>query len=158
MTNMPNVTIYTDGSFIKERHGEKINPGGYAGLMECGSYRQIVYGDVMHTTINKMELTAVLACLRLLTTACNVHIVSDSQYVVFGITRWLNNWVRNDWISTHKRKEIANVELWQEIYMHLQYHHVTAEWQRGHNGHEQNEIADWFAQVAARGLYAQYHN
>ena len=37
-------------------------------------------------------------------------IYSDSQYVINGITKWIENWIKKEW------KKIKNVELWKELY------------------------------------------
>jgi ribonuclease HI len=45
---------------------------------------------------------------------CEVHIVSDSKYVIQAIQEWLPNWKKNNWIGSNK-KEIKNVNINKRI-------------------------------------------
>lgn len=45
----------------------------------------------------------------------NVEIVSDSKYVILGITEWIFNWQKNNWRNAGK-KPVLNRELWEELY------------------------------------------
>ena len=49
-----------------------------------------------------MELTAAVEGLTALREPCEVEIVTDSQYVKNGITKWIANWKRNGWRTADK--------------------------------------------------------
>ncbi|MCH7832675.1 MAG: hypothetical protein IIC55_07360 [Proteobacteria bacterium] len=46
-----------------------------------------------------MELTAAISGLEAIkaTSRQRVHLVSDSQYVIQGLTQWIENWIANQW-------------------------------------------------------------
>ena len=118
MGNMPKVRIVTDG-------GCDPNPGvgGWGAILISGERRKELYGGEASTTNNAMEITAALMGLRALKTACEVEIISDSQYLVNTMSK---GWKRN-----------KNLDLWQQLDAATAPHSVTWTWVRGHNGHEE---------------------
>jgi ribonuclease HI len=76
-----------------------------------------------------------------------VRFVSDSKYLVDGMTKWLEGWKARGW----KRKggNIENLELWKELDQARDRHHVEWTWVRGHDEHPQNEYSDHLATTAA---------
>ena len=91
-----------------------------------------------------MELMAVIAGLEALKRRCEVEIVTDSQYVMKGITEWLDNWKRRGW-KTAAKKPVKNQDLWERLDQAVGRHQVSWTWVRGHSGHEDNERADELA-------------
>ena len=81
------VKIITDGSCLG-------NPGrgGWAAILRYGDHKKEVYGSSAHTTNNRMELTAAIEALRTLRHPCDVELVTDSEYLKNGITKWIENW------------------------------------------------------------------
>ena len=73
-----------------------------------------------------------------------ITIVSDSKYVINGITKWLNGWKKNDWKNA-SNKPVKNVDLWQKLDELIRTHSVTFEWVKGHDGNVHNEKADYLA-------------
>ena len=73
---------------------------------------------------------------------------SDSQYLVKGMSEWVFGWMSRGW----KKKEgpILNLELWMEAVEAVRGHQVSWRWVRGHDGHPQNEYANFLATRAAR--------
>jgi len=140
---MPQVTIYTDGACSG-------NPGvgGWGAILLHANGSKEIHGGDVHTTNNKMELTAVIKALQALKVPCDVCLYSDSKYVVNGIVEWIDNWKRNNW-RTKDKKPVANVELWQELDAAQQRHRISWHWVKGHNGNHYNEIAD---ELARRGI------
>ena len=45
-----------------------------------------------------MELTAAIEALTALKRPCRVQLHSDSKYVIQGITSWIHNWKRKNWM------------------------------------------------------------
>ena len=71
-------------------------------------------GSAARTTNNQMELTAVLEGLRLLAPETPVQIITTSDYVFQGATKWIHGWRRRDW----KKKDgqpVSNLALWQQL-------------------------------------------
>jgi ribonuclease HI len=84
--------------------------------------RSLRYGETVkeisgcepRTTNNRMELRAVIEGLRLLKRPCRVRVVTDSNYVVKGMTQWIRGWVAKNWVNSEK-KPVLNKDLWEEL-------------------------------------------
>jgi ribonuclease HI len=108
MTNQYFTIIHTDG-------GASPNPGeaAYAAILQHGDKVACVRGYVPHATNQQMELAAVIAALHALkSTRIPVQVVTDSQYVHNGASKWINGWRKNGWRAS---RPIKNRELWQEL-------------------------------------------
>ena len=138
------MTLYSDGSSLGNP-----GPGGYGGILDYRGKRKSYSGGEAHTTNNRMELRAVIEGLKLLTEPCDVHIVSDSSYVVKAINEWLANWIRKDFAK------VKNDDLWRSYLEAAKPHHIRASWVRGHSGHEENEICDKLAREEAEKFKAE---
>ncbi len=136
------VVIYTDGA-CRGNPG----PGGWGALLTAASKERELYGFEPETTNNRMELMAAIRALETLERPCSVQIVTDSQYVMKGVTEWMQGWKRRGW-RTADRKPVRNVDLWQRLDAALARHSVDWEWVRGHTGREGNERADALANRA----------
>lgn len=93
------VEIYTDGA-CKGNPG----PGGWGVLLRYKGVEKESYGGESRTTNNRMELMAVIQALQMLTRRVPVHISTDSQYVMKGMTEWIANWKRNGWRTAAKNR------------------------------------------------------
>lgn len=133
------VEIYTDGA-CRGNPG----PGGWGAVLRYKGKEKDLYGGERETTNNRMELMAAISALESLTRPCRVHLTTDSQYVMKGITEWMANWKKRGW-KTAGRQPVKNVDLWQRLDKALAPHQVTWEWVRGHTGHPENERADALA-------------
>jgi ribonuclease HI len=140
---MSHVIIHTDGA-CKGNPG----PGGWAALLRMGSHEKELTGGEPDTTNNRMEMTAVIRGLTSLIEPCEVTVHSDSRYVIDGMTKWIQGWKRNGWISASK-KPVRNEDLWHELIAAAAPHRISWEWVRGHNGHDENERVDKLACAAA---------
>lgn len=141
---MKKVSIYTDGS-CKSNPG----PGGWCAILVCDGVEKVLSGGEPSTTNNRMELTAVIEALGALKSPCDVSLVSDSQYVINGITKgWAESWRSRGWKKSDG-KPALNPELWERLLSLCDVHHVSFEWTRGHAGHEYNERCDKIAQAEA---------
>ena len=112
-----------------------------------GQMKELSGGQV-DTTNNQMELTAVIKGLEALKRPVSLHIVTDSTYVMQGITQWMAGWKRNGW-RTAAKKPVANRELREKLDSLLNVHSVTWDWVKGHSGHPQNEMCDRLASEQA---------
>ncbi|EED32976.1 ribonuclease HI [gamma proteobacterium NOR5-3] len=139
---MKNVELFTDGA-CRGNPG----PGGWGALLCYAGKEREVYGAEPNTTNNRMELSAAIEGLAALSEPCAVRLVTDSTYVMKGITEWLPNWKRRGW-KTSAKKPVANADLWQLLEVQNQRHKVSWEWVKGHSGHPGNERADALANRA----------
>lgn len=144
------VTLYSDGAASGNP-----GPGGYGVVLESGKHRKELWGGYRMTTNNRMELLAVIRGLEALKLAMTVDLYSDSQYVLKGLSEWLNGWKRAGW-KTADRKPVKNQDLWQRLDVLIQTHAVRFHWVRGHSGHPDNERCDALA-VAARDAARRGH-
>ncbi|MFN3434723.1 MAG: ribonuclease HI [Sphingomonas sp.] len=144
MTETPQlVEIATDGA-CKGNPG----PGGWGALLRFGSHEKELSGGEAVTTNNRMELTAAIEALRVLTRPCRIRLSTDSKYVMDGLTRWIHGWRKNGW-RTADKKPVKNAELWQALFAETQKHEIEWIWVKGHAGHPDNERVDKLASDAA---------
>ncbi len=143
---MKKVEIFTDGG-CKGNPG----PGGYGCILKQKDHIKEIKGGDPKTTNNIMEMTAVIVALKQLREPCEIRLTTDSQYVVKGMTEWINGWIRNGW-KTASRQPVKNKELWQELMKLSKPHSIEWIWVKGHNGHPQNERCDQLANEAIAEL------
>jgi ribonuclease HI len=140
---MKKVQIITDGSCLG-------NPGrgGWAAILRYGKHKRELSGGEPRTTNNRMELIAAIRGLAALKEACEVEVVTDSQYLKNGVESWMSRWKRNGWITAGK-KPVLNQDLWQELDAQLARHTTKWVWTKGHATHEDNNRCDELARAAA---------
>ena len=115
---MKQVIIYTDGA-CRGNPG----PGGWGALIKFDNAEKEIYGGRANTTNNQMELAAAIEGLATLNESCSVELFTDSKYVMDGITKWIQNWKKNNW-RTAAKKEVKNKELWQKLDQLISQHQV----------------------------------
>jgi ribonuclease HI len=138
------VQLITDGACIGNP-----GPGGWAFILRYKDRKRESSGSEPHTTNNRMELMAAIRGLAMLTEQCEVEIVTDSQYVMKGITTWIAGWKKKGWM-TKEMKPVINQDLWRELDTLNQKHKTTWTWTKGHASHEDNNRCDELATMAAR--------
>ncbi len=138
---MKHVEIYTDGA-CKGNPG----PGGWGVVLKSGTLEKELFGGELSTTNNRMEMTAVIEALSALKQPCEVTLYLDSEYVLKGITEWIQGWKARGW-RTAAKQPVKNAELWQKLDAVLAEggHKIDWRWVRGHAGNAGNERADALA-------------
>lgn len=133
------VTIFCDGACSG-------NPGagGWGSLVEYDGERHEYSGGARRTTNNQMELQALIEALKNAPRSRPLRIVTDSEYLMKGVTQWMKNWIRNGW-RTASKQPVKNQELWREINLLLTGREYSFEWVKGHSGHPENERCDELA-------------
>lgn len=146
--SLPTVTIYTDGSCSPNP-----GPGGWGVVIlpDKGKKRELS-GKVPEATNNRMELQASLEALQSLSRPSAVALYTDSKYVQKGITSWIENWRKRNWL-TAANEAVKNRDLWEALDTEIKKHQVQWFWVKGHADDPYNERADELA-VAARGRKA----
>lgn len=153
---MPHVTLYTDGSWKKGYMA-----GGWACLMVCGPYIKLIADGERDTTNNRQELTAILKGLQNLTCPCSVTIISDSQYAVNCINKWMEGWDRKGWTNS-EGDPVSNRDILVQIKDLMKIHQVRARWIKAHTNRKGidylgNATVDAFAQLSSTGLFEKYN-
>lgn len=137
------VKIFTDGACMGNP-----GPGGYGAIIKCVEGAREISGGNPETTNNRMELTAVIEALRQLERPSNIVVVTDSNYVVKGMTEWLPGWIKRQWRNSRK-KPVLNRDLWETLAFLSRRHQIEWRWVKGHDGHPENERCDLLAKKAA---------
>lgn len=137
----PSVEIFTDGACSG-------NPGigGYGVVLRSNKKEKELSGCSLLTTNNRMELTAVIKALEALKMPCEVKVVTDSNYVIQGMTSWIFQWLKTGWKNTQK-KEVINRDLWERLLHLSKIHEIDWVWIKGHSGYSENERCDKLARL-----------
>lgn len=154
--------IHADESCLGNgREGE--NPGGSGSLIEIRGRSSVCRWDLFisapDTTNNRMALSGAIITLKALAvehSRAPAVFVSDSQYLIKGITEWAPGWRARGW----KRKggPVENLDLWKELLPLSEEAKTRWRWVRGHAGHPKNEYANDLAiksaeeQTSSHGL------
>ena len=142
---------YTDGACSGNP-----GPGGWGVLLQAISdgkvvkERELSEGEKL-TTNNKMELMAAIAALEILDRTSEITIFTDSKYVINGIESWIENWKKNNWVTSNKKK-VKNVDLWTKLDNVRVGKIISWEWVKGHSGIKLNEEVDILAKKQAMSL------
>jgi ribonuclease HI len=144
MADEPEVILYTDGACSGNP-----GPGGWAFILRhlpTGKELERSGGE-SETTNNRMELQAVVEGLSSLNRRVSVRIVSDSAYVLNGLSTWIKSWKKNGWKRKDGSKwvEVKNVDLWKRLDELAASHNVEFSKIKGHSGHPENERCDELA-------------
>ena len=152
-TDPATILVHADESCLGNARS-KPSPGGNAALIESPAGDSVARWDLFEcapqTTNNRMALAGAIATLEWIRRqwrAATITYVSDSEYLVKGMSEWLAGWKARGW--KRKAGEIENLELWQKLDQAAGAHTVRWEWVRGHNDHPKNEFANDLAIRAA---------
>lgn len=163
------IIVYTDGA----SRGNP-GPGGWAAVLVRENEVTEIGGSEEHTTNNRMEL---VACIRALEFSIfnfsskggpanpgggqfsneQIQINTDSEYVMKGITEWINRWQKKNW-KTAGRKPVLNQDLWQKLLELTENRQIEWKYVAGHTGVRLNERADEIATDFADGLKPSLYN
>jgi len=164
MTNIVELspTALTSRSYVVATDGAcRGNPGqGGWGVvlhsLDGGTLRSVkeLSGASLQTKNNRMELTAAIEGLSWLdrhmspaSRSAPVTLLSDSLYVLQGMTEWMPKWQANGWRNA-SGKPVANQELWEALLFASAGLNISWNWVKGHAGHPENERADQLANTA----------
>ena len=137
--------VWTDGSCT----AGGIGFGGWAARIRAGFDIVEVYGGARSTTVNRMEMTAAIAALKLLPATATIRIHTDSQYLRRGIREWCARWQSNGW-RTMAGEPVKNEDLWKKLIKLTENRPINWKWVKSHAGQRDNERAD---ELARRGRY-----
>ena len=140
---MKEVYLYTDGA-CRGNPG----PGGWGAILVYGRFEKEMSGGERETTNNRMELIGAIEGLSALKEKCSVKLYSDSKYLCDAFNEgWVYTWREKGW--RRNGGELKNPDLWDRLFNLVEYHEVTFNWVKGHNGHEYNERCDRLATTFA---------
>ncbi len=141
--------LYTDGACLGNP-----GPGGWAYVLVAPGGTVEDSGGEGETTNNQMELLSAVEGLGATALGADIVVVTDSEYLKNGMTRWTRGWQRNGW-RTATGAPVKNQELWQALLQLVGRRTVRWEWVKGHaelerGGDEFNHRCDALARAAAR--------
>ena len=127
------IEIYTDGACSGNP-----GPGGWGFVIIDGEDIKSYSGSEDSTTNNRMELTAAIKAIELVNENQAIILHTDSTYVQKGITEWIINWKKNDWVSSTK-KPVANKDLWMKLDEYNLSRDIKWTWVKAHQSCDSNE-------------------
>ncbi len=128
-------------------------PGGWAVILRYGTYEREISGNIQATTNNRMEIFAAISALGAIKFRCNVHIHSDSAYLVNAFAKgWIYHWQSNGW-KTAEGKPVENQDLWKLLMLAMRKHEVTYHKVEGHSDHPENNRCDALAKAEIKKFF-----
>lgn len=142
--NKDSVVIYTDGACVS--NGRKRAKGGigvYWGPNHPMNISETLEG---RQTNNRAEIMAAVRALNQCKSIGikNVKLCTDSNFLIKGITQWINKWKRNGW-KLATGGDVINREDFELLDQAQKGLNVNWEHVRGHKGIPGNEAADKLA-------------
>ena len=135
------IKYYTDGSCSPNP-----GPGGFA-VIE--NKKPIALGSEKDSTNIRMEGEALIAAMKLSNgRECEIH--TDSEFWINVLTKWAPGWEAKGWKKSSKG-EIQNLDLVINAYKLYKDSQARLVWVKAHNGHDDNELADEWANKARKG-------
>ncbi len=145
------ITIFTDGS----SRGNP-GPGGWGAIVLTENTVTELGGSEDMTTNNRMELMACIQSLKTTSTDSSIVLYSDSQYVIKGMTEWIDGWQKKNWKNSQK-KAVMNRDLWENMLEVSSNKNIEWKYVKGHAENPGNnrcdELATSFADNNPEKLY-----
>ena len=133
---MKQVTIFCDGSSLG--NGQSSTRAAAVALLGYKGVWRAVGSYLGQATNQQAEVAAATLGLQSLLEPCDVHLFTDSRYVVETMSGRFRRKTNHDW--------------WNKLDLAAKKHRVKWEWTRGHSGHLIQEATDRAARkIAAQG-------
>ena len=134
------ITLYTDGSY-----SEKKKICSYVALIKNEeNLFSLNFGIKEIQNSSLIELLAVIEGLKILKDELKIRIVTDSRYVIKGLTEWIYNWKLNDWYTAQGEK-VKHIKHWKEYSKLTENKYIEFDWVKAHSFHFENSICDKYA-------------
>ena len=140
--NRKTIEIFTDGACSGNP-----GPGGWAAILRYGSHEKEISGNMPKTTNNRMEVFALISALGQVKMPCDVHVYSDSAYLVNAFNdRWIDRWQQKNWVKSDG-KAVENQDLWKLLLLLIKRkgHKLFFHKVKGHADHPENNRCDQLA-------------
>lgn len=145
------IMCYTDGSC-----NWRNKCGGYGILIDDGDEQLTEYFSEYPTTISRMELKGMIACLKVLNIDDKAVIYCDSEYTTNMVNQnWLIEWNKFNFVG--KKNEDLLREYLKE-YFKFPKGNIIIKHIRGHKGYEGNEICDGLAKQGYKEILERQTN
>lgn len=145
-----NALITTDKGYIYQKDLDKTD----ARPVQVTRYLDSFSASLEQGTNNIAEIDAVSLFFEhyedIAKTIETLYILTDSEYVVKGVTEWIEGWKRRGWMTSNMTP-VSNQASWMRLDSHLQDFSRRANyeiaWVRGHNDDFGNVKADYLAGI-----------
>ncbi|MCJ8275308.1 MAG: ribonuclease HI [Bdellovibrionales bacterium] len=151
------ILIFTDGACSGNP-----GPGGFGVVIVYpeGEIEEMGGSDP-ETTNNRMEMLAtILALKKVADREEDVWVLTDSTYVIRGITQWIWGWKKKGW-KTASGNEVTNIDLWksldQVVAGRKQKSKLDWKYLRGHSGTPGNERCDEIAVAFSKKKFIELY-
>ena len=144
---MKTIELFTDGSCSGNP-----GPGGWGVVVVDENKITKFSGRELSTTNNRMELQAAIEGIKKSSKNVEITLYTDSLYLKNGITSWISNWKKKNWITSSK-KPVKNKDQWIELDKLNSTYKIKWRWIKSHqesNSKESefNNLADALAREA----------
>ena len=143
---MQNITLTVDGSC-------PLNPGagGWAFLLRSDEHSVEQSGGYAQTTNNRAELQAAVEGLNVLEQPSDILLVSDSKYLLDGVSSGRHKWRTNSWMITRHRRTypLVNLNLWLKLDEMAAKHMIVGQWIRSRSPNRDHERCEQLASAQA---------
>ena len=137
-------TVYTDGAC--QNNGDENASAGLGVWYGTNDSRNLSMRVPLAEQSNQTgELMAVLMAVKNHPPNEDLKILSDSRYVIDGLTKHNRRWEQRNWIDTHHGNIFQCITAW----MKWRSGKTAFQWVKGHSGIEGNEEADKLANIGA---------
>ena len=136
--------FYTDGS-----HQPKLKQSAVAVILKKTNGLLSLFTQ-QHKE-SSSTLTELLAAIKAADIGREYHkyrIVTDSRYVIKGLTEWIENWKLNNWY-TAQGTEVKNIQYWEIFDSLTENKFIEFEWVKAHSKQFENTLCDFYANEAA---------
>jgi len=136
--------IFTDGCYLYN-----YDRGGYAVIIQNLNNKYSIYSEnTDEKSSNLIELQAVIKGLYILKNEKYIRIITDSKYVIKGLTEWIINWKLNNWYTANGVK-VKNIDYWKEYDGLTEGKYIEYKWVKAHSDHFENSLCDIYAREAS---------
>jgi ribonuclease HI len=136
--------IYTDGCYL-----EKHKSAAYAFIVKNSNNKLDLHTGKIDTQSSSLtELIAVIKALEYCKNIDYLRIISDSRYIIKGLTEWIFNWKLNNW-HTAQGEKVKNIEFWKQFDELSKEKYIEFEWVKSHREHFENSLCDFYAKQKA---------
>jgi ribonuclease HI len=143
--------LITDKGYLSEKEVEYLEAKPVSPVIYFDAYRP----SLQQGTNNQAEILAPCILFEYfhehVVESKSLHIVSDSKLMIEGITKWVDNWRANNWM-TGSGSPVKNQDEWERLDFYIrrfkEENEVSFRWVLGHDEDYGNTKADFLASIA----------
>jgi ribonuclease HI len=143
-----------DGSMVQIITDGSGHPSGKTGaysvlLREPGEISTLKTFRTKNSGSNRIEMLAVIRGLEMTRPHTRCMVITDSRYIIKGITTWIYHWKLNRWRTANGEK-VKDKKQWKKLDRLMNNRYLEFKWVKAHEDHPENNLCDFMARQAAR--------